>query len=177
MPTFAAATAAVLMTLLPHGRVASPPDELGSEGTQVKGVTAPHLELHRQRAGADPEVLAAGAAVRAGNLLQLSYVAAGAPYGVVVSVDGRGAVTLHLPEGGGRAVPLRRGGAVALAHAYQLDDAPGFERFFLVTARAPFDAGVAIEAARRIAALGAAETAPLPLPPGLGQQAVLLRKR
>ncbi len=163
----AAAAAAVAVVLLPR--------QPGLDA-RLKGM-APHLEVHRQRPGGEPEALPAGAPVRAGDLLQLSYVAAGASYGVVVSVDGRGAVTLHLPEGGGRAAELRRGGAVALAHAYQLDDAPGFERFFLVTGRAPFDASTVVRAARRIAALGAAETAPLDLPPGLAQQAVLLRKK
>ncbi len=168
VPALAAAAAAVVaVVLLPRQ------PELD---VRLKGL-APHLEVYRQRPGGEPEALAAGAAVRAGDVLQLSYVAASAAYGVVVSVDGRGAVTLHLPEGGGRAVALRRGGAVALAHSYQLDDAPGFERFFLVTGRAPFDASAVVEAARRIAALGAAETAPLDLPAELAQQAVLLRKK
>jgi hypothetical protein len=169
VPALAAVAAVALaVVLVPH--------RLDRGGTRTKG-GAPHLELHRQLRGGEAEALSAGAAVRSGDLLQLSYVAAGAAYGVVVSVDGRGAVTLHLPEGGGRAVALRRGGAVALAHAYQLDDAPGFERFFLVTGRAPFDAALVLDAARRIAALGSAETAPLDLPPGLAQQAMMLRKR
>lgn len=169
LPALAAVAAGVVAVLL----VPRQPD---SDGNRIKGM-APHLEVYRKPAAGEPETLPAGSAVRAGDLLQLSYVASGAAYGVVVSVDGRGAVTLHLPEGGGRAVALRRGGAVALAHAYQLDDAPGFERFFLVTGRTPFDSATVLEAARRIASLGAAETAPLDLPPGLAQQAVLLRKK
>ncbi len=178
VPALAMAAVVVFaVVLVPRGGEVIGPADPGTEGTRVKGVGAPRLEVHRRLPGGEPEALAAGAAVRAGDLLQLSYVAAGTSYGVVVSIDGRGAVTLHLPEGGGRAVALHRGKAVALEHAYQLDDAPGFERFFLVTGKDPFDAGAVVEAARRLAALGAAEVSPLSLPPGLEQQSVLLTKR
>ena len=45
-----------------------------------------------------------------------------------------GCVTRHLPAAGARAAPLSRARPVPLPEAYELDDAPGFERFFLVTA-------------------------------------------
>jgi streptogramin lyase len=110
-------------------------------------------------------------------VLQLAYQAAGARYGVVVSIDGRGAVTRHLPEEGEVAAALERGGAVALAHAYQLDDAPGYERFFLVTGERPFDVAPVVEAARWLAAAGQARAGALTLPGGLEQRAVLVVKR
>ena len=69
----------------------------------------------------------------------MRYVAAGKRYGVVASCDARGAVTLHLPETPGQAVALAKDGERALAHAYELDDSPGFERFVFVTADVPFD--------------------------------------
>ncbi|HET6438016.1 MAG TPA: hypothetical protein VFG59_08140 [Anaeromyxobacter sp.] len=147
----------------------------GAEGTGTKG--GPQLVVYRQRAGQDAEVVVAGTPVRAGDLLQLAYHSAGARYGVVVSVDGRGGLTLHLPEGGGSAAALSGGGVVRLPHSYELDDAPSFERFFLVTGNEPFAAAVVLDAARRLWASGAAETGPLLLPAGLGQEAVLLRKR
>ena len=43
------------------------------------------------------EELAAGQAARQKDVLQLSYIAADARYGVIFSVDGRGTLTLHLP--------------------------------------------------------------------------------
>lgn len=167
VPAFAAAAAAAAVLLVvPHRAGLELPE------TREKGLEA-HLEIYRQ---SQPEPLAGGAVARPGDVLQLAYVSAGAPYGVVISVDGRGGVTLHWPEGGGPAAKLRSGGAVPLAHAYQLDDAPRFERFFLVTGPQPFDSAAVVDAARRLAAAGSAETAPLPLPNGLAQKAVVLRK-
>jgi hypothetical protein len=82
--------------------------------------------------------------VRAGDLLQLAYVAAGQRFGVVASVDGRGAVTLHLPEAAGPAAVLDERGETALPHAFELDDTPGVERFVFVTSGAPFEAGAIV---------------------------------
>jgi hypothetical protein len=168
----AIALAAVLLLRIPPGHLA--PDRR-DEDTRMKGL-APRLEVHRSRGGAGAEELREGAVAREGDLLQLSYVAAGRRYGAVVSVDGRGIVTLHWPEEGGPAAPLAQSGAVPLPHAYLLDDAPAFERFFLVTADAPFDSATVVEAARRLAAAGRARQDPLPLPAGLDQRALLLVK-
>ena len=168
----AVALAAVLWLRIPPGHLA--PDRL-DEDTRMKGL-APRLEVHRSHGGTGAEELREGAVARAGDLLQLSYVAAGRRYGAVVSVDGRAIVTLHWPEEGGPAAPLAQSGAVPLPHAYLLDDAPAFERFFLVTADSPFDSATVVEAARRLAAAGRARQDPLPLPAGLDQRALLLVK-
>lgn len=172
LPALAAAAAAAVVAL--RAPVAPAVREDGLEDTRAKG--DPRLELHRRRGAGAPEALRSGAAARGGDLLQVSYVAAGAAYGAVVSVDGRGAVTLHLPERTGPAARLQGGGAIPLAHAYLLDDAPRFERFFLVTSAEPFDAGVVADAARRLADAGRAATDPLPLPAGLAQRDLLLVK-
>lgn len=147
------------------------------EVTRFKGLE-PRVVLYRQ-APAGAEALAAEAAVRAGDVLQVAYVAAGKKYGVVVSVDGNSSVTMHLPSAeGDRAAVLDASGEVPLAHAYELDAAPAFERFFLVTADKPFDARTVVAAARKLAAdLKQAPTQPLALPQGLQQTSVLLRKR
>ncbi len=173
-PAALALAAAVAVVLLPRGG-GEPGAGSGGDGFRGKGL-APHLEVHRQRASAGPERLADGQAVRPGDLLQVSYVAAEARFGAVVSVDGRGGVTLHWPEGSGPAAELESGRAVPLPHAYRLDDAPGFERFFLVTGAARFDTGAVLEAARRLAASGRARTDPLPLAAGLEQRALVLIK-
>jgi hypothetical protein len=118
------------------------PGEAGAERLIAKGLE-PYLSIYR-RTGASPERLAARARVRAGDTLQLAYVAAGQRFGVVASVDGRGAVTLHLPETSGRAAALDDRGETALPHAFELDATPGNERFVFVTSSAPFDTGAVV---------------------------------
>jgi anti-sigma factor RsiW len=116
--------------------------------TRIKGL-APTLFLFRESA-TRPEPLASPATARADDVVQLAYQAAGRRYGVVVSIDGRGQVTRHLPRTGDQAAKLLPGGPVALPAAYRLDDAPGFERFFLVTADGPFSVEVVVRATERL---------------------------
>jgi hypothetical protein len=170
VPALASAAAMLLVAT----RLAAPDLFVSDDGTRMKGDA--RLTIHRQGVGADTEPLADGARARPGDVVQLAYVAAGRRYGVVLSVDGRGIVTQHLPEAGGDAVPLQGGGAVALPHAYALDDAPAFERFFLVTSDGPFRAAPALDAARALVAAGRARTGPLDLPPGLSAASFLLEK-
>lgn len=102
---------------------------------RAKGDVKPALVLYRQTpTGYD--VLVDGARVAPGDVLQLAYVAAGREIGALVSLDGRGATTVHLPVG-----PLKQGGEVRLPQGYALDDAPDFERFVLMT----FEANVGLE--------------------------------
>jgi len=153
-----------------------------SDETRLKGA-APHLVVFRKTlTGA--EELAPGSAARKGDVLQLSYVAGDAKYGVIFSVDGRGTLTWHVPggyRGGAAAAPaLDPHGPVLLPNAYELDDAPGFERFFLVFSSRTFQVSDVDRAARAFAA-GAAgasgETATLKLGGGLGQSSLLVKKQ
>jgi hypothetical protein len=98
------------------------------------------LEVFRH-APSGPELLLEGARVSQGDTLQLAYRAHGERYGAILSLDGRGVLTRSLPLEGDEAVPLEAGGLVPLPHALSLDDAPSFERFFLVTGQAPFSLG------------------------------------
>jgi hypothetical protein len=176
IPLALPAAAAVLLTLsllLVRGRF------LDGDGVRLKGAGTA-LSAWR-KVGDGAERLAAGASARAGDVVQLSYVAAGARYGVILSIDGRGVVTFHLPEGfergAARSPALDAGGEITLASAYELDDAPSFERFFLVYGEAPFEAAAVAEAARRLAARPAqAQRQWLDLPRGLRQAAFLLVK-
>jgi anti-sigma factor RsiW len=142
--------------------------------TRLKGLR-PHLGLFRQTpAGVEP--LAEGALAREGDLVQLTYQAAGRPFGVILSIDGRGAVTVHHPRDGRQAARLVPGQEVRLSSAYRLDDAPGWERFVLVTAEAPFDVAPVVDAAGRLATSGAPATEPLALPSSLEQSSFTLSK-
>lgn len=148
--------------------------------TRLKGLTT-HISLFR-KTPTGAEELRAGASARRADVLQISYTAGEAKYGVILSVDGRGAVTWHVPagyRGESRIAPsLDSQGQVVLPSAYELDDAPGFERFFLVYAATPFEVGDVDRAARALGARpGAAEREALGLRSGLGQYSLLLKKQ
>jgi hypothetical protein len=137
---------------------------------RVKGL-APRLFVYR-KASTGAEELAVGAAARENDVVQLAYQAAGRHFGAIVSVDGRGVVTRHLPAAGTLASPLKEGPPFALPEAYRLDDAPGFERFYLVTADQPFAVDLVLTAVSH----PAGPEGRLALPAGLDQYSFALRK-
>lgn len=170
--------AAALVAAVAVPRRALAPGAGGPEGARdsvrVKGL-APHLLVHRRtRQGA--EQVAPGTPVRPGNLVQLGYVAAGRPYGAIVSLDGAGGVTRHWPVAGAAAATLESGREVLLPESFRLDAAPRFERFFLVTSDHPFDVGAVLQAARALASRPDAHDGRLPLPSGLAEVDVVLPK-
>jgi hypothetical protein len=86
----------------------------------------------------------AGDVFTAGDVVQLQTRAGGRRHGVVVSVDGGGHVTRHFPAAGDdTALPS---GTTALQTSFELDDAPGYERFVFVATDVPLDV-IAIERA------------------------------
>lgn len=145
------------------------------DGVRVKGL-APHLSLYR-RHGDQVELLEDGARAAAGDMLQVGYVSADARFGVIVSLDGNGAVTLHFPDVVTGSTRLESDGERLLSHAYELDDAPKFERFFFVTGHAPIDVEAVLNAARSLAKDPArAARAKLALTPKLRQHTLTLVK-
>jgi len=138
------------------------PEYIGLRGLR------PHLVLYRK--GPDlADRLSDSATVRPGDKLQLAYVAVDQRYGVIASVDARGTVTLHWPERPGPAAPLLTGEETPLPAGFELDDTPGFEKFFFFTANEPFDT------ARVIA--GLTPTGPRPLPPAFSVSHLTLKKK
>lgn len=91
-----------------------------------------------RKTGSGSELLPPRSAARPGDTLQVFYHSRRAVYGIVFSVDGAGAITLHYPEADGPAPALRIGDKLPLPHAFRLDKAPRYERFYLVTAPHPF---------------------------------------
>jgi hypothetical protein len=148
---------------------------LALEETGIKG--APELHVYR-RAETQSERLAEGARVARGDLVQLTYRAGTDAFGALLSIDGRGHVTLHWPEeGAGASGRLSAKGEVKLPSAYELDDAPAFERFFLVTSDAPFSMTAVLDAARALAARpSSARAQALALPASLHQASLTLEK-
>ena len=108
------------------------------EPMRMKGLQ-PTMHVYRESGSdAKPQELKAGETVRQGDVLQLSYVSGGAPYGVIFSVDSRGNLTLHFPETENTSPALKTSGEVPLPFAYRLDDAPRFEAFYFVTSQERF---------------------------------------
>ena len=163
VPAIAAATIAIVV----FART-PPAPSAGEGGDRIKGAR-PALALYR-RTAAGSETLADGAVARQGDLVRVGYRGAGHAYGVIFSIDGRQTVTMHFPPDGERAAPLARDATVLLDRAYELDDAPLWERFYFVAGDAPFDVAPIVAAARR------APSAALPLPRGLDQATFSLQK-
>jgi len=176
----ALATVALFVLTRPDDRVGDTRPGLTASGgpvetTRIKGL-APQLVVHRQ-AAAGAERLTDGAPAAAGDVLQLAYVAAGRTHGVILSVDGRGTVTLHAPDVGAQAVALAPSGTHTLPRAYELDDAPRFERFFFITAEAPFAVEPVLAAARALAESPDARSRKMSLPEDLTQVSFTLEKQ
>ena len=111
--------------------------------TRVKGardidMSKSRLIIHRQIDGRI-ELLKDGSAAKAGDLLQLAYVVPETSFGVIFSIDGCGVVTLHFPEEKSQSTALEKQQRILLPHAYELDNAPGFERFFFITSKSEID--------------------------------------
>ena len=189
-PLALAGSLGIGLLLLRPGHGVSPTDQIGATAGGEEHITfkgkepsvSPRLWVYRQRTVANqdqPERLSDGARAARGDLLQLDYAAGrDGRFGVLLSIDGAGRVTQHLPEpGASAAAALRAPNEIHLPSAYELDDAPGFERFLFITATQPFPVTAALDAARSLARQGqSARTAPLPLPADFHQTSVLLQK-
>jgi hypothetical protein len=139
-----------------------------ADETTIKGGGGAALVIHR-RLGEGSEELSRGATVRQGDQVRIGYRAAGRAYGVILSIDGRGTVSQHLPRAGEEAVALQPSGTVFLDFAYELDDAPRWEAFYFVASDARFDLEPIRRAVREAAGGGRVSPAPLDLPRGFTQ--------
>jgi len=125
----------------------SGPDVLskGRPGTHSP-VDAPELRIFR----ADDGELTPGDVANTGDVLGFRYHAQGRDFGALLSIDGTGIVTLHMPKAVDDSLDLEEG-LVTVDLGYELDDAPGFERFFLVLSETPFNLNAVMVAADHLA--------------------------
>ena len=147
-PVPAAVGLAAMLFFVDAGDDSGPGDGIRQSpipGIRLKGA-GPRLSLHR-KIDTGNEQLHDGGICRSGDVIQVRYHAAGRSHGVVLSVDGNGAVSLHHPAAGDRAQPLEAAGPVSLPFAYELDDAPHWERFYFVTSQTEFELAEVMEAA------------------------------
>lgn len=122
---------------------------------QVKGIETVDLSktqlLIFRKINEKVEILEEGTQAKEGDLLQLGYVTAKEPYGMIFSIDGRGNITLHYPakKDGSTSLVLRK--KSFLSNAIELDDAPAFERFFFITSESEINVGEILQKAKSLA--------------------------
>ena len=177
LPLVLAGAAALGLVARPSTHAGAPRSEgdVVFENTEIKGTS--ELRVYRHRAVGD-ERLADGARATTGDLLQLAYRAPTDAFGALLSIDGRGHVTVHWPEAGSEGpARLSAKGEVRLPSAYELDDAPAFERFIFVSSAVPFEMKTVLDAAQALAARPAdARARRLPLPANVNQLSLALDK-
>lgn len=172
------AAAVAVVALVLFGGIGVDPRSVvdpGAEIVRLKGLE-PTISVYRAATGSIEE-LEDGDSAAAGDRLQVAYNAGDAPFGMIVSVDGRGSVTLHFPVTQSADPELVVGGEQRLPYAYVLDDAPEFERFFFITSATSFrvrDVLAAVE--RQAASLASDSDAPLDLSDDLTVDSLTLRK-
>ncbi len=123
------------------------------------------------------EMLSDGEQARTGDLLQLAYVTVEESYGVILSIDGKGMITLHFPADKGKSTKLERNKQFLLPNAIELDDAPEFERFFFLTSESPIDVDAVIKALESLAKYpGQVKQPVIDLPRNLKQYSIIILK-
>ncbi|MBN2737277.1 MAG: hypothetical protein JXR70_09875 [Spirochaetales bacterium] len=91
-----------------------------------------------------------GEKLKQGDRLRMAYFSGEAPYGVLLSIDGRGAVTLHFPDNANQLPLITTGEESLLDFSYELDDAPFFEKFYFITSANSFNAGLVVSRAEDV---------------------------
>lgn len=147
-----------------------------SEGDILLKGSVPHITVYRKLASGY-EHLKTGVVAHRGETMQLRYFAAGYPYGTILSIDGSGKVTQHLPAEAKDSEALKQQGEVALPFAYELDDAPMFERFVFVVSHKPFSIQPLSASLHSLYLQGNTETGALQLPPDSIQYSFVIRKK
>ncbi len=142
--SYAAAAVLLAAILIPAGLKTS---KIGTGSTpteRVKGnapaakSSDPSIKLYRQK-GREIQALNDGDFARSGDVIQITYNAGNEEYGVIFSVDGNGNITRHFPENSWQAAQLeQRPDETPLDFSYELDNAPDFECFIMVTSKKEF---------------------------------------
>ncbi len=141
--TYAAAAVLLAAIVIPAGLKNSKLSAGKTPTERIKGnvsstITSPLLKLYRQK-GHEIQALNDGDFARSGDVIQITYNAGQEEYGVIFSVDGNGSITRHFPENSWKAAALeQRNDETPLDFSYELDNAPDFECFIMVTSKKEF---------------------------------------
>ncbi|WP_163437551.1 hypothetical protein [Fibrobacter succinogenes] len=106
------------------------------DGTRIKGMQA-SLEVWKKTGDSAVQMVNLGDA-HEGDEIQLRYRVPQKCFGMLFSMDGNGTITMHMGEGN-KAIELEPGKMTTLPFAYKLDNAPKFEKFFLLTSQNAFE--------------------------------------
>ena len=110
----------------------------GNADTKAFENRNPKINLYRLD-GDTITTLKNGASAKSGDVIQITYNAGNKDYGVIFSVDGNGNITRHFPEDSWKAEPLHHNyNETPLDFSYELDNAPDFECFIMVTSKEQF---------------------------------------
>ena len=109
--------------------------EDAGNGTRIKGMDA-RMEVWKKTSTGIVQLNDLDE-VAEGDEIQLRYAVPEKCFGLLFSMDGNGALTLHMGNGE-KAIELAPGKMNSLPFAYKLDDAPYFEKFFFVTSSNEF---------------------------------------
>ena len=142
--TYAAAAvllaAIVIPASLKNSKIAAnkAPTERIKGNAAAPASTEPQIKLYRQK-GREIQALNNGDFASSGDIIQITYNAGIGEYGVIFSVDGNGNITRHFPENTWTAAQLeQRPDETPLDFSYELDNAPDFECFIMVTSQKEF---------------------------------------
>ena len=105
------------------------------DGTRIKGMSA-SLDVWKKTGDSAVQMVNLGDA-HEGDEIQLRYRVPQKCFGMLFSMDGNGTVTMHMGDGN-NAIELEPGKMTTLPFAYKLDNAPKFEKFFLLTSQNSF---------------------------------------
>ena len=160
---------------LPGAGDTAPADVLLVKGEQVIDLSKTQLLVYRKIEDS-VEIMDNAQEASEGDLLQLAYVAGGAGHGVILSIDGRGMISLHFPSERDGSTHLEQNRKILLPNAIELDDAPDFERFFLISSQGPINVPQILEIAGNLTDGGDLSHSPLDLPNGINQFSCLILK-
>ena len=151
-------------------------DDIRIKGIDTFNLAETNLIIHRKQDN-QVELLRNGVQGKAGDILQLAYVAAEQSYGIILSIDGSGKVTLHFPEQIGLSTAIEKNKKILLPNAIELDNAPDFERFFFITSERNIDIAEIIKKAEILGNNPTrAKTDPLDLPESYQQFSRIILK-
>ena len=142
--SYAAAAVLLAAIIIPAGLKNSKVAATQAPTERIKGNAPaatsrePQIKLYRQK-GLEIQALNDGDFARSGDVIQITYNAGESEYGVIFSVDGNGNITRHFPENTWNAAKLEhRADETPLDFSYELDNAPDFECFVMVTSKKQF---------------------------------------
>jgi hypothetical protein len=109
--------------------------DVQDDGTRIKGLDA-RMEIWKKTGDSAVQMQNLDEA-REGDEIQLRYSVPEKCFGLLFSMDGNGTLTMHMADGS-QAIALEPGKMTTLPFAYKLDNAPKFEKFFLLTSQKDF---------------------------------------